>query len=262
MEFGRELEGGRTRAFGKDRSINVGFYERIVNVAVGGALVAYGLRKRGFGGILMAAGGGFLAYRGTTGYCPIFERTGIDTTSAGPEKGIVIHRAITIERPIEEVYRFWRDPRNMPQFMSHIENVEARGEGMSHWKARFGRFGVEWDSRVTTDEPNRCIAWQSFGESRLPNQGRVEFVEAPGGRGTEVHLELRFQPPGREAGMVLAPVLKTTTKAQIASDLSRLKQILETGEVATAAMRPEGERRQFGAEGGLGESGDWPGTPR
>ncbi len=255
-----------TRAFGKEREQNVGKYERILDGVLGGALVMYGLKKRSLGGILAAAGGGLLLYRAGTGYCPIYERAGIDTSGAQPQKPIVVHRAITIERPIEEVYAYWRDFSNHPNFMGFIENVEDRGGGITHWVAHFGRFGAEWDSRVTDEQKNRRIAWRSVEGTRLPNDGVVEFVEAPGGRGTEVHLRMRFLPPGRELAQLLAPIFRVTTKTKIAADLSRLKQLLETGEVSTSAMRREGEGSRFlggesrGTESGFGTSGGYGGN--
>jgi uncharacterized membrane protein len=262
MIGGQGGERRMTRAYGKERNVNVGKYERILDGVLGGALVMYGLKKRSLGGIVAAAGGGLLLYRGATGYCPVYERTGIDTSGAMPQKPIVVHRAITIDKPIGEVFAFWRNFKNHSKFMGFIENVEDRGDGTTHWVAHFGRFGAEWDSRVTDEQANRRIAWRSVEGTKLPNDGVVEFVEAPGGRGTEVHLRLRFLPPGRELAQLLAPIFRVTTKTKVAADLSRLKQLLETGEVSTSAMRREGEGSRFlgdenrsGSESGFGLGG-------
>ena len=58
--------------------------------------------------------------------------------------------AVTINRPVEEVYQFWSDFERWPQFMRHIESVQRTGPKTSHWKAR-GPLGVtvEWNSEIT-----------------------------------------------------------------------------------------------------------------
>src|SRR5215212_9007441 len=109
---------------------------------------------------------------------------------------MVVREAITVLRPLEEVYSFWQDFENLPRFMSHLESVEVTGNGRSHWKSK-GPAGssVEWDAEVTEAVPNERIAWRSVENADVENSGSVMFMEAPGDRGTEVHVILNYDPP-------------------------------------------------------------------
>src|SRR5690349_15542885 len=116
-----------------------------------------------------------------------------------------VKKAITINRSPEELYRFWHDFQNLPQFMSHLESVVVTSPQRSHWKAK-APVGtkVEWDAEITDDQPNKRIAWKSLKGADVDNAGSVSFVPAPGGRGTEVHVELSYDPPGGALGATVA----------------------------------------------------------
>lgn len=146
--------------------------------------------------------------------------------------GIHIKRSITVARPREEVYSFWHDFQNLPQFMKHLESVTNQGNGRSHWKAKApAGSSVEWDAEITADQPNELIAWRSVGNADVSNSGMVRFTQAPGGRGTEVHVELRYDPPGGALGALFAKMFGEEPGGQIADDLRRFKQVMEIGEV-------------------------------
>ncbi len=111
---------------------------------------------------------------------------------------IRVRKAITVNRPAGEVYRFWRDFRNLPRFMYHVESVQVTDDRRSHWKVKApAGMSVEWDAEIVEDQPDDRIAWRSVPGSRVDNAGSVRFVPAAGNRGTEVHVELRVQPAGR-----------------------------------------------------------------
>ena len=152
--------------------------------------------------------------------------------SAAPQKTILVRRSITINRAPEAVYEFWRDLENLPRFMSHLESVRV-SNGRSKWTAR-GPAGipVSWDAEITMDRPEQVIAWQSVqGTTSVPNRGEVRFSVAPGGRGTEIHVQLAYEPPAGALGAAFAKLFGEEPSMQVAGDLRRLKQVLETGEV-------------------------------
>jgi uncharacterized membrane protein len=140
--------------------------------------------------------------------------------------GDPVKRAITIARPPHEVYRFWRDLEQLPQFMTWIESIRDMGAGISHWKVKTPAGPVEYDAQITEDAPNRRISWRSLPGASVANQGTVTFLEAPGDRGTEVLVEMR----------VAAPLGKTIAGGEAQGDLHRLKQVLECGEITKAGM--------------------------
>ena len=144
---------------------------------------------------------------------------------------IHVVRSITINRPPESIYEFWRNLKNLPKFMAHLESVEDDG-GTSRWRAKApAGLSVEWEAEVTLDRPNEAIAWRSLEGASVPNRGVVRFKPAPGGRGTEVCVELKYDPPGGKLAATIAKLFGEEPGQQIASDLRRLKQVLETGSV-------------------------------
>ncbi|HET9529514.1 MAG TPA: SRPBCC family protein [Blastocatellia bacterium] len=141
-------------------------------------------------------------------------------------------KAITVNRPVEEVYRFWRDFRNLPRFMSHLESVEVIDERRSHWVAKAPAGAtVEWDAEIIEDRPNELIAWRSLEGADVENSGSVRFRRAPGERGTEIRVEMEYTPPGGIIGATVAKLFGREPGQQIKGDIYRFKQVLETGEV-------------------------------
>ncbi|MEU3188178.1 SRPBCC family protein [Streptomyces sp. NPDC006923] len=153
------------------------------------------------------------------------------------------HAAVTVNRPRNEVYRYWHAFENLPDFMSHLEAVRADGDGHSHWVARAPvKKRVEWDAEVVLDRPGELIAWHSLTGAQVDNAGSVSFRDAPGGQGTEVRVELDFAPPGGKAGAAVARLLGEHPEQQMRDDLRRFKQVMEVGEVVRSEGSPEGTR--------------------
>ncbi|MFW5633354.1 MAG: SRPBCC family protein [Erythrobacter sp.] len=186
-------------------------------------------------GIALVAGtvafGAFLArrHRGGGDDAPGFTRRRPDGDH------VVGGRTVTIRKPAEELYRFWRDFSNLPRFMENIEDVHPHGDHEA-WvvKAPGGRT-VELHTRVTEDLPNRRIAWESVRHSDIWAKGHVEFAEAPGERGTRVSLLIEYAPPGGKIGKEIAGLFMRAPEAQARHDLKRFKMLMETGEIATSA---------------------------
>jgi uncharacterized membrane protein len=150
----------------------------------------------------------------------------------GGSRGIHVVEAITINRPRTEVYAFWHNFENLPRFMEHLYSVDVLDERRSRWKARApAGASVEWEAETIEDSPNELIAWRSLPESDVPNSGYVRFRDAPGNRGTEVIVELKYQPPGGWLAVFIAKLFGEEPHQQVKGDLRRLKQVLEIGEV-------------------------------
>ncbi len=154
-----------------------------------------------------------------------------------------VEKAITVNRPVEDVYGLWRDFENLPRFMLHLESVQGMGDGRSHWKAKApaGRT-VEWDAEIVDDRPNELIAWRSLEGADVQNSGSVRFNPAPGGRGTEVRVKLQYDPPAGAVGATVAKLFGEEPNQQLREDLYRFKQVLETGEVVRSEGSLHGAR--------------------
>lgn len=158
------------------------------------------------------------------------------TTSkhAKPDRSLFAE-AVTIAKPARELYDFWRTLPNLARFMDNVEMIEKVGDKRYHWtvKAPAGKT-VEWDAVITDDVPGQSISWQSVEGSEMANSGKVSFAEA-GARGTVVRALIAYQPPSGAVGKFIAKLFQREPRIQARRDLRRFKQLMETGEVATAA---------------------------
>jgi uncharacterized membrane protein len=152
-----------------------------------------------------------------------------------------VSKSLTIRRPRNTVYQFWRNLENLPRFMYHLEAVQVTGDRRSHWavKAPAGQ-RVEWDAEIVQDTPDELIAWRSLPEADIRHEGAVRFRDAPADRGTEVDVELRYEAPGGSAGSLVAMLFGEEPKQQLRDDLRRFKQVMETGEVVLSDGSLEG----------------------
>jgi uncharacterized membrane protein len=221
-------------------------------------LATWGLKRRDTIGGTAALGAAELLYRGTTGHCHVYSVIGVnrarrkgtgviadqysDTrqTLGGP-RGIHVEESITINRPIADVFRFWRNFENLPQFMRHLESVSVREEGISHWVATGPAWlRVEWDARIINEIDNKLIAWQSLEGSMISTAGSVNFDVTE--HGTRVRVNLQYNPPGGRIGAVVARLFGEEPHQTIREDLRRFKQLIEAGEIATTTGQPSGRR--------------------
>ncbi len=160
---------------------------------------------------------------------------GAGAEGARTERGNVpVNKSIVINAPPEEVYSYWRDFENLPMFMRYLESVKVTGEGRSHWVAKAPGGSVEWDAEVTEDTPNRSISWRSLEGSEVETSGTVRFEPAVGGRGTVVHVELDYSPPGGALGALFAKLFGEDPDGRMQTDLRRFKQIIELGEIVVS----------------------------
>src|SRR5207248_82918 len=154
-------------------------------------------------------------------------------TSVPAGSGCKVEKTITINKPASELYGYWRNLENLPRFMRHLESVTADGN-RSHWvaKAPLGT-SVSWDAEIITERPNELIGWRSLPGSTVDTAGSVHFGQAPGGRGTEVHVTLKYDPPAGKVGATVANWLGEAPEQEIAEDLSTFKRMMEAGEIPT-----------------------------
>ena len=215
---------------------NIGTWQRVGSVAGGLALMYAGGRQRAMGGVSRAAGVGLLM-RGVSGYCPVTAATSSrrlrddDTKRAlGGPRGVHVRDTVVVQRPRDEVYRFWRQLSNLPRFMRHLERVDVIGDKRSHWVAS-GPLGrqVEWDAEIINEVDGELLGWRSLPGSEVATAGSVHFED--GGSGTtiiEVHLQ--YEPPAGKLGAWVASLFGEEPSQQVRDDLRRLTWYLETGE--------------------------------
>jgi len=219
---------------------NIGAIERALSVAVGTALVAYGVRRpdpRRASGVTVAAGAGLVG-RGLSGYCPVsaaFGRQRSDTRAAlGGRRGIRVRERIRINRSPHDVYAFWRNLSNLPRFMDHLVEVRVVDATRSRWTAKApAGTTVSWDAVVINEVDGELIGWRSVDASDVATAGSVRFLPAPGG-GTDLVVTLQYQPPAGRLGAWVASLFGREPSQQISADLEKLKGLLESGYVPAA----------------------------
>jgi uncharacterized membrane protein len=224
--------GSRASDFGNDN------LERAAYVIAGTFLAYYGIRKRSGWGIGLTLAGADLVRRGALG-------TGLVGAHCGPQ----FSGAITIDKPKEEIYSFWRELSNIPQLVPQLQSVKSTLPLTSHWIARLpGGKKYEWDAEVTRDLPNRVIEWKSLPGSRISHGGSIQFDDAVGGRGTVVRMFVQFYVPGVNALSGVAKTFGADPGMIITETLRRLKSFLEVGQVANTAGQVSGKPQESGAK--------------
>lgn len=158
----------------------------------------------------------------------------------------LLAESVTINRPAQELYQFWRQQENLAQVMENIVSIEPLASDRYRWtvKAPAGK-ELSWESVITKEVPGQEIYWQSAEGADVANSGRIRFIEA-GERGTIVRAVIAYDPPGGAVGQMIAKLLQREPRIQTRRDLHRFKQLMEAGEIATSArnQRQREERNE------------------
>jgi uncharacterized membrane protein len=197
-------------------------------------------------GRLTAATAAVLGIAGVDLLCALNNQSA--TSASSKSQPIHVKESVAINRSPDELYEFWRDFTNFPRVMTFLESVEHIDEQRSRWLARVpdGKV-IEWISEVIHDVPDRWIEWRSLPDSDLHTTGSVSFKELLGRHGTAVTVEMEFTQQGETGGKVgalvkraLRGVASGLSESNMRQDLLRFKQIVETGQVASAKDQPAG----------------------
>lgn len=210
--------------------VNIPTSERIATGIAGAAAIVLGLRKRSIGGFISAGLGTVALARAISGRCPGYRARAI-------RKGIHVRKVITIQATPASIYAVWRDLQKLPAFMSHVKEVVDEGNNISRWIVAVGKKRLEWRAQLLEDSPNRRLRWRSISGD-IAHEGEIDIREQSGDRGTVVEVKLHYFPPG---GLFVASAfygfLRKLARMDLGTELVRLRQILETGELATGARR-------------------------
>lgn len=211
---------------------NISDLERIVSV-LGGCYLLYDALKHKRS-IPEIGAAGFMIFRGVSGYCPA-SHVGQNYLAAkrGEQpagSNINIHTRLIVNRPVDEVYAFWRNLGNLPLFMEHLQKVEVKSDTLSEWEAKLpGGIGtVSWSAEIVKEEANRHIGWKSLPGSAVYNAGKVTLKDA-GELGTLVHVVLSYHAPLGVVGEEIAKLLNPAFEKMVRKDIMGFKRHMETG---------------------------------
>ncbi len=205
----------------------------LASISAGAALAVFGASRRSWSGTALAAAGGLLVYQGFR-------------ESHKAVHPIHVERSMTINKPVEEVFSFWRNFENLPRFMRHLKSVRVADERTSRWEARAPLgMSIAWDAEITEERPNDFIIWRSLPGGAVEHRGSVQFRNAPFAGGTEVIVSLDYRPPVGRPGAFFARLFGENPEQQVREDLRRFKQLMEAGEIPTTEGQSSGRRSAF-----------------
>lgn len=211
----------------RNQKVNVGQTERIISV-IGGVFLLFDALTKKRGSIPEALAGGYMLFRGTTGYCPM--HSAIEGSPALEHSdNINIKVDLIVNRDRLEVYNLWRHLENLPLFLTHIQSVNELDETTSLWKAS-GPGGVgtiKWKAEIVKDEPGRFLGWHSLPGSDIVNAGKVEFLDHAEG-GTKLHVVISYKAPFGIPGKELSRLLHPLFRDIVMEDILRFKNYAET----------------------------------
>ncbi len=220
-----------------------------MSALLGGALLAFGIRRGWRRGAPAALVGSALLQRGVTGHCYAYQALGVNTRQRGPAEHAsgprTLSRSITVGRPAAELRAFVRDSGNLARVFAELAEVEETPHGL-RFDVRLPQGAYEflperaeraltWEARAV-DDPGSVLAFRSSPGSEHAHELSFRFRPAPGGRGTEVTLELLLDAGALADTAIHALSFVPANALQRA--LRRLKSLVETGETPTTERNP------------------------
>lgn len=220
------LQGGAHREYRTEfMQQNLSPAARFTAGTIGVSALTYALVKRDLISLGFGAAGAALLARSLSN-TELSRFAGI----TGGRAAITVEKSINVNAPVDVLWSLWSNFENFPQFMSNVLEVRSINDSLSRWKVA-GPAGtpVEWDAEVTKVIPNEMIAWKSIEGSMVPNAGYVLFEPNDDGT-TEVTVRISYNPPAGAIGHAIAKVFGADPKAEMDTDLMRMKTLLETGQ--------------------------------
>lgn len=212
--------------------INVSWPERLVSASLGTLLLSNGfsnLFHHPMRGLIRTALGSYLLYRGASGNCPAYSAIGKQPDHLVHAGSLNVRTSIVVNVPRNEVYDFWRNLENLPQFMKHLKSITQYDNKTSHWEAVVpGNITtIKWDAEIVQEEKNSKIVWRSAAGASVENAGKVVFEDALGGKGTKVNVLISYRPPAGDVGLKIAGLFNGKFEKMIHDDLAGFKSYIE-----------------------------------
>lgn len=146
--------------------------------------------------------------------------------------------AVTIGRPAAELRELWLRPQTQAAIWSHFATVSASGDGAAEWTAAKPMGGdYRWRTHAE-DRGAEALGWSTADGADIPNTGTLTFRAAPGDRGTEAHLDVRFDPPGGLIGDALSKLFHIAPREIVLAALYKFRALATTGEIPTTDPQP------------------------
>ena len=151
------------------------------------------------------------------------------TASASWDENTIEAR-VTIRRPVDAVFNFYRDFDNLPRFLGDVMAITRIGPATSRWTIE-GPFGIRanWTIKVTEERANELIRYETVTAPAFKTYWEIHFAPKNEAGETEVR-EVMKAPLGRLGRAALALIGKFPSE-EVNANLHRLKQLLEIGTI-------------------------------
>ena len=147
---------------------------------------------------------------------------------------------VRIQRPKAEIFEFYRDLTNLPLFLGDVMSVEPTGSDTWRWVIQGpARVKIRWDIKVVEENPNTLIRYETTTLGGLDTVWNVYFDDGDTPGSTDVR-EVMEIPLGRIGKAGLALMGKPPAE-EMAANLRRLKQLMETGHVTETSHAVPGK---------------------
>jgi len=195
--------------------------ESFAIAAVGGALI--GLSRRGRGSVAARlAGFALVGVAARPFVAAAIMRAG------ARRRSVAFHSSIEIERPVADVFAFFKDFENFPRVIGAVRSVVDYQDGRSHWEVYTPSGSVlSWDAVVTKYVPNSVIAWESVVRSLVESSGVARFTALSPTR-TRVDLSVTHHPLHTTLKDAVRALLATDPRKTVNDDLDRIRFYLES----------------------------------
>jgi uncharacterized membrane protein len=170
-------------------------------------------------------------------------RQPMDTSAVPSPDDNTIEASVTIQRPVDTVFGFYRDFRNLPRFLGDVMAVEQIGPATSRWTIQ-GPLGIRahWTIRVTEERPNELIRYETVTSAPLRTYWEIQFT--PAGEAGETRVRERMKAPLGRLGRTALALIGKFPAQEVSSNLHRLKQLMETGSVTDTSYAVAGKFAQ------------------
>lgn len=244
---------------------NVAGLERTLSVIGGGLLLGNGLRQGGIGGWSQVLLGGLLAARGISQHCAIKQSLTPSPWEEQLRREYGWHnleacmRSVTVGKTRSEVFEFLRDTSKLAEVLERVQSLEQIEPNRYRWSVE-GPLGKPLQSFARLEEvrDNQQLVWVSEAGARLPLRCTISLTDAPQGRGTEIKVVLACEPPAGVLGYAGASLLSPLLGGLLTRELRRIKQYLETGEVALSRSADSGRQPREELRQSAPEQARWP----
>ena len=161
-------------------------------------------------------------------------------TSSKTRDENTIEASVTVRCAVAEVFRFYRDFKNLPSFLGDVMAIEQLDSATSRWTIQ-GPLGIRanWTIKVTEERTNELIRYQTVTSPALRTCWQIHF--APGSAAGETEVREVMKAPLGILGRAALALIGKFPAEEVASNLHRLKEVMETGRVTDTSYSVPGK---------------------